>query len=199
MRQPPAPAIPASQALAQLAQDAAAEGLTMQQLVDRLGERSSGLLVLLVGMLTFVPGAAIPFSLIVLLLGGGMVRGNTHPHLPARLGRMTLHPGMVQTALRHIAPLMRRAERWARPRLPALCRGRGLRLAGLAIVLNAVLIALPIPLGNTLPAIALIWLGIGLATGDGALVAAGLGMSLLALAGDALLVLAGIEIALLAL
>ncbi|HRK95135.1 MAG TPA: exopolysaccharide biosynthesis protein, partial [Rhodospirillales bacterium] len=65
---------------------------------------------------------------------------------------------------------------------------RAVRLIGLVILFNAVLIILPIPLGNTLPAMAVMSVALGLISRDGAAVAAGFGLSVTALAASAALV-----------
>ncbi|MDZ4878894.1 MAG: hypothetical protein CLLPBCKN_008332 [Chroococcidiopsis cubana SAG 39.79] len=47
------------------------------------------------------------------------------------------------------------------------------RLLGLFILLMAIVIALPIPLGNMLPAIAIVVISLGMSEGDGLLVIVG--------------------------
>lgn len=68
-----------------------------------------------------------------------------------------------------------------------------LRLLGLACLSNGVLIVLPIPFGNTAPALAAILLALGLATGDGLIALAGLFLSVIAVAVGAGLILLGYE------
>lgn len=84
--------------------------------------------------------------------------------------------------------MIQRLERLTRPRLGALIRPSVVRLLGLVVLLNAVLIILPIPLGNTLPAVAVMTMALGLIARDGVAVAAGLVLSVGALAGSAALV-----------
>jgi hypothetical protein len=74
------------------------------------------------------------------------------------------------------------------PRGGHLLRASGLRVAGLASLINGILIVLPIPFGNTAPAIAMLLLSLGLVTGDGIAVMAGLAATIIALLIDAALV-----------
>lgn len=67
-------------------------------------------------------------------------------------------------------------------------RPLAIRLLGLVVLLNAVLIILPIPLGNILPAMAVMSVALGLIARDGMAVAAGLGLSATAVAASAALV-----------
>jgi hypothetical protein len=69
-----------------------------------------------------------------------------------------------------------------------LLHGPGLRMIGLASLINAILIVLPIPFGNTAPAIAMLVLSLGLVMGDGLAVGVGLGATFIALALDGALV-----------
>jgi hypothetical protein len=66
-----------------------------------------------------------------------------------------------------------------------------LRLAGLAVLLDAILVVLPIPFGNTAPAVAVLALALGLTMNDGLMVLAGMVLTVIALAVDAVLVWAG--------
>ena len=84
--------------------------------------------------------------------------------------------------------MIKRLERLTRPRLAALVQPWAIRVLGLVVLVNAVLIILPIPLGNTLPAVAVMSLALGLIARDGMAVAAGLGLSATALAASAALV-----------
>jgi hypothetical protein len=57
---------------------------------------------------------------------------------------------------------------------------RAVRPLGIVVLIMAVLVALPIPFGNLVPGLAVFLIALGLAQRDGAAVAAGLSLALLA-------------------
>ena len=61
-----------------------------------------------------------------------------------------------------------------------LAAPQAVRGLGLVVLIMAVLIALPIPFGNTLPGLAILALALGLAQRDGLAIAGGLGIALVA-------------------
>jgi hypothetical protein len=72
-----------------------------------------------------------------------------------------------------------------------LLRGPGIRVLGLASLVNGVLIVLPIPFGNTAPAIAMLILSLGMVAGDGIAVGVGLLATVVALAMDVGMIVLG--------
>jgi hypothetical protein len=80
----------------------------------------------------------------------------------------------------------------SRPRLSALFSGPGQRLVGLVCTVFAIVLILPIPLGNILPAAAVSVLSLSLVQRDGVLALLGYGLAVasvgvLALAGGVIL------------
>lgn len=78
---------------------------------------------------------------------------------------------------------MRKIERFSKPRLESLAKRRLLAfLVGLAIILIALVMLVPFPGTNTIPALGILIIGFGLANNDGLFVMSG---SLLGLTGAA--------------
>lgn len=75
--------------------------------------------------------------------------------------------------------LVRGAEKLTRPRLPALTGPLSDILIGLACIVMAIIMALPVPLGDMLPAIAIILLSLGVIQRDGMFVLAGAAFSII--------------------
>lgn len=118
-----------------------------------------------------VAGVGTVLGLGLVALSWALWRGDAAASLPPRVAGWPLPRATAQRLLRALARLYRLAERWSR-------EGRWLRPAGLAgerphgwlgakAGLMALLIVLPIPLGNLLPALSLLLLGLGLALRDG--------------------------------
>jgi hypothetical protein len=115
-----------------------------------------------------VPGVGNVFGLALMLLALAMWRGQGHAPLPPRVARCELSGPWAQRVLRLLARCYALAERLARPRLGLLASPRASRsLLAPKVGLMGALIFLPIPLGNVLPALALVLLGLGLAFRDG--------------------------------
>jgi hypothetical protein len=178
---------PVSAVLSEIIRAMPAEGLTLQALLDWLGER--GLLIFCM-ILTIpfllpvsIPGTSTPFGLLIALNAIGLTLHKS-PWLPARL--MNRHIAMHQLVpmLEKGVQLFKRLERLIRPRLLPLTHratiGRfNVMLLGFAgLLLTA---PLPLPFSNTLPAYAVLLLAMGSLERDGYAVLAGYVMVLLTL------------------
>lgn len=170
---------PLPRQLRQLAVQVDAGGLTVSELLARLGE--PGLLVVCVIcavpflLPVSIPGSSTPFGLLIALIGVG-IAANRIPWLPLRLLQRRLQGRLWAKVLVAAARLMLWLER--RPensfaesaplRPPHWSHGVGLTLAGLLLTLP-----LPIPLSNTFPGVAVFLLSGGLLRRSRILLAAG--------------------------
>jgi hypothetical protein len=159
-------------------------GVTLGAVVDDLGAAGLGLCLLLFGLTSLIPGVAPVFGLALCALAFGIVLGHVKPLLPERLRRWQMDRDRVDNGLRRLAPVIAWMERWLRPRMSHLLRGPGIRVVGVASLINGVLIVLPIPFGNTAPAIAMLILSLGMVVGDGIAVGVGLLATVVAMAVD---------------
>lgn len=133
--------------------------ITLGRLLEDAGEQVWGLTVLLLALLTFIPGVANLVSLATLLAGIGMMQGAPRPWLPAPLRQLTLRKGRIKELLVKVeARLAWLAARRGPRKVPSR------RLTGLLVAWTAFVAALPIPLpmANALPAVALILFGVAL-------------------------------------
>jgi hypothetical protein len=131
----------------------------MGQLLEDAGEQAWGLTVLLLAMLTFIPGVANVLSLATILIGALMMRGAAQPWLPNNLRRLELHRGRIEELL---AKVEIRIAWLAKRRGPRQAPSQ--RFLGFLVAWTAFVAALPIPLpfANVLPAAALILFGVAL-------------------------------------
>jgi len=141
-----------------LAQDG---DVSVSELMASAGEQTYGLLILVSGLTSFIPGISVAGGLVALVLGVQMGWGVPHPWLPKRLERVQLHRGRVKEALARFETWLLRLGQHRRP-------GRPLNrswLGGL-VAWTAFLTALPvppiIPLGNAIPAATLCLMGAAL-------------------------------------
>ena len=89
------------------------------------------------------------------------------PWLPAINSQRSLLRSDFQALIRRILPWLVRAERLLRPRYAVLSTPPIENVIGLLCLLLSVTLALPIPLGNTLPALAIGILALGVLEKDG--------------------------------
>lgn len=167
----------------------AAEGderVSVGHMVEAVGQRSFGVLLLVPGLLVLSPLSGIPglpsvFAVMVVLITLQLLIGRERFWLPRWLLARSASRGKYLKALGVLDRLARVVDRLLKPRLEALTRGIALRLCGLLCILIA--LTMPplelIPFGNSTAGAALSILGLGLMARDGAMVLAGLGFFLL--------------------
>ena len=158
--------------------------VTLDALLGSLGAGAWGLCFLLLGSAGFVPGVAPVFGVALVTAAICLVVGLKQPWVPRRIGLVQVDRQRLLDGLQKIQPKLEWVERWMRPRRIAVPEAVLLRLAGVATLVNGVLVVLPIPFGNTAPAIATVIVALGLVIGDGLAVVAGLVASVVALAFD---------------
>ena len=150
-----------------LANRAQEPNLTLRTLTERLGDRTFGMLLVLVAILSAVPVVSMIAGALVALLGLQMAAGMTRAWLPRSILDRQLPGETVRVALLAFEPKVRAAERLVRPRWQFTEAPIVDRINGLIIALLGIIIALPIPLTNIGPAFVVIFMGIGLMERDG--------------------------------
>lgn len=159
--------------------------LTARTLVERLSVRGHALLAFFLALPFLQPvpllGLSTPVGLAIAILGALMALGRP-PWLPKRYLDRELPPGGVVRVVRTGQYLLRRAERFIRPRGQWFHSHRWARpIAGAVIAISGLELALPLPIAftNSLPAIVIVTTAVGLLEEDALLLAAGEAASLL--------------------
>ena len=153
-----------------LAETIADQIVTLGELVDRLARRGFGLLMIVLALPTMIPilppGSSAVIGLLYVILAIQMLIGLDQPWLPLRARRYRLSSRAV-IALRHRGvPVLRRIERYSRPR-PIFVDDRiAARAVALAVLVLGIVLFFPLPFLNTVPALAVLLLGIGLLNRD---------------------------------
>lgn len=154
--------------------------VTLRALLGFIGEQ--GLLVFCAILaMPFLLPVTLPFMSTVLglpmLLIGVAIALNRLPWLPDRLLDRPLSAATLRQVLERASRAAARFEHLVRPRLLALTSGPLVNvLHGLVLIITVVLLMAPLPLvpfANTLPAVAIILLCLGMAERDGALILSG--------------------------
>lgn len=159
--------------------------LTVDELLAGLGDRTFGLLLLVLAIINVLPqppGGSVVFGLLLALIALQLLLGLGQPWVPGFIRRRSMSRAKFGAGLDRVLPALHRVERLCQPRVSWLTTGLFERLAGFAIVLFAVIITLPIPvIGNVLPGIAVAIIAIGLIEGDGLALLTGVGIGVAAL------------------
>ena len=142
--------------------------VSLGTLVDRFGDRGFGLLALGLGIPCLVPGlpGAQILAVILAVLALQMMMGRQTPWLPRWLRQRTRSVGSLARVASFSGQRLRWIERLVKPRFSGLVGNLGERLAGGALVVAAVAIAMPIT--NTVPSLGVVLIAVGLLEKDGA-------------------------------
>jgi hypothetical protein len=173
----------ASDALLQIVRNFPHERISLQDLLDSLGERSFGFLLLLfgVGCAIAPPGFATILALPLLLFSLQMVAGYDSPWLPRTIGARNFARSDLEATIKRAVPAMRWVERICRPRFEFLVGELGERLLGVLVFILTIVIALPGPGTNFPPGVAIAFMSIAIIERDGLLVFLGVLVSMVAL------------------
>jgi hypothetical protein len=159
-----------------LANDDRRERITVGDLLAALGDRALAALLFVFAfpnVLPVPPGTSAVLGAPLVVLAAQLALGRP-PWLPAFISRRSLARTDFATLVRRITPWLVLAERLLRPRLMALTHPPVEYALGVVCLLLALLLTLPIPLGNMLPALAICLLALGILEHDGLWVLAGL-------------------------
>ncbi len=160
---------PLHQRLRESAAGLTQDRVSVAQLAESHGAAAQGTLMVLLAApcLLPMPGVGTVLGLGLAVMAMAMWRGQTGVGLPPRVASFQMSGRWANRVLGLLARFYELASKLARSRLHGLS-GVGLQgwLAAMTGVM-AVLIILPIPFGNVLPALALMLLGLGLVYRDG--------------------------------
>jgi hypothetical protein len=145
--------------------------LTIGALVDAFGERAFGALMFIFALPNVIPtppGTSAILGLPLVILTFQLMIGQPKLWLPKGVRERSLSQAMFAGFVRRATPWLLKLERVLKPRLSLLARSDlAERLIGVVSLLLAIVLFLPIPLVNILPAFAISCLAIGLAERDG--------------------------------
>ena len=169
--------------------------MRLQQLFRLHGRAGPGalLVVLTVPCLLPLPGAGTLMSMGLAALAWMIWRYFPRLVMPRKVGRLQLSAPMARRALHTLAWLYEQAARVMRARLSWWVQpGHRVWLAPLVAAM-ALVIFLPIPFGNVVPAVALLLIGLGLVFEDGLALLAGAALGVLLVITLAVLTVSGAQ------
>lgn len=184
--------LPLSVVLQMLASDLNRERISVNDLLSALGDRALGALMFIFAIpniLPALPGTSTVLGFPLIFLAAQVAFGR-RPWLPDIISQRSISLENFRLLIRRSAPWLERAEKLLKPRASLLAVPPIEYLVGLICLLLAVILVLPIPLGNLLPALAISLMALGLLERDGVWIIAGFVMTILSV-----LVVSGVVIA----
>lgn len=144
---------------------------------DALGDRSFAALLVVFSSVNLIPVLP-PFSTLIfgippLIIAFQMLMGHKSVWLPKRILEWSFSSDSFRGLMRSVTPKLRRLEHFVKPRYWPFTTKNGERLVGMTSILLSVLVILPIPGANWIPAFAMVLMGLSLSERDGVLYAIG--------------------------
>lgn len=129
-----------------------------------------------------IPGIGNVLGVTMMIMALAMWRGEDWTVLPSRVARLQMSARAARWVLRLLAHVYRLAGRWSRERFCHLTVLERRTWLAPKVALMGVVIFLPLPFGNVLPALAVAVLGVGIAFRDGLAVLSAAGLALASVA-----------------
>ena len=170
--------LPTSLVLDELLNDAPAERVTLGWLIGRLGARSFGIILLLLGLLGLLPGVSALAGVLLTVPASQMIRARPGPIFPRRVAARQFETRRLAGVIRRTVPVLRFLERLIRPRWPTPFETTK-RVVGLMVLLLGVGLLAPIPLSNVPLALLIVLIAFAYLEEDGVLLCAALLAALL--------------------
>jgi hypothetical protein len=169
-----------SEIVARVARENQAETISVGQLVEALHDRSFGAIIILFAL----PNAIVPIAWVlglpILLLAVQLVMGRQRPWLPEFMNRQTIGRETFDKISEYVVRYLNIMEKWLKPRWNWLTTDTAERIIGLWMAFLVLVLLVPVPFGNALPAFGISIIAAGLIEKDGAAIVVG---SLIGLAG----------------
>jgi hypothetical protein len=176
--------------------NANADGVVvLGEVLDKAGDRGYGFLLILLAIPAFIPilppGTSGVLGALMSIVALQMLFGLKQPWFPKRWRQKVLSPKVVQAIQTRGVAMLRKIERVSHPRGRRFTRnGVILRLSALVVIALALVLSSPMPFMNTLPALGVLLIGVGLANHDLYFLSAGWGIGIVVV----LIVVLGIEV-----
>ena len=158
--------------------------ISIGALKDALPGRIYGILLLVLAVPNFIPipapGLSAILGLPLVVISFQLMLGRKTPWFPKFIARRTIKRDHLQRICTRIAPYLAKLERIIKPRLKFLVKPPADRVIACLCVVLSLMIMMPVPLGNALPALAIFFFAMGILQRDGLLVILGILIAIIA-------------------
>lgn len=157
------------------------ERIKVRDITESLGHRSFGLILLVFAIpnslpIVGIPGVSAVTGLPMLMVAMQMMLNHKRVYLPKWVADSSVDTNNFRRVMEKVAPWLKRFEKLLRPRIDILTRGHADRWLGAVCALLAFFLILPIPFGNLLPGLGVLFIALGLIERDGICVLIGFGL-----------------------
>ncbi|MDB2414183.1 exopolysaccharide biosynthesis protein [Rickettsiales bacterium] len=148
--------------------------VSFSALIEQLGTRTYGILLVLLTLPNAIPvsgvlGISALTGLLMIIFSFQMALGIDKPKLPKFIAKKEIKKATLLKALGVVSPYLEKIEPYIKPRLVILSSSTALKLMGWVIVVFCLVILIPFPFTNFVPALAIFLIGLGMLEKDGAL------------------------------
>ena len=158
-----------SEILSRIAADGTRQRISVGDLIEALHDRAIGALIFVFAFpntIPMPPGTSSILGAPLLFLTAQLAFGRK-PWLPKVIAERSMERAHFAAVVRRVAPWLARAERLLRPRLEILARPPFEYLIGGICLLMSIILFLPIPMGNSPPAVAICVFALAVLERDG--------------------------------
>jgi hypothetical protein len=172
--------VPTSVILERLVQAAPPGTVALSWLVDNLGARSFGILMLLMALVGLVPGASAVIGVLLAFPASQMILARPAPVLPRFITGRSVPTDRLARLLKRVIPALSFLERVVRPRWRTPFEATK-RVVGSVILLLGVTMLVPIPFSHVIPALVIMLLALAFLEEDGVLLCIALAAAMVSL------------------
>ncbi len=159
------------------------EKVLVGDLLEVIGRRAYGPLLLVVGLFSISPLSVVPgmtwfAAALTLVLAVQMLVGRPRPWLPKRAIQMQISRRLLVSGIAKARPFAKGVDVLLKPRLAFLSQPPLVNIMAIMVILAA-LVTFPlgfVPLGPLLPGLAVVLFGLGMSARDGVVLALGSGL-----------------------
>lgn len=149
--------------------------ICLEDVLQAMGDRAFGPTLLICALPEAIPlpiaGVSAFVAIPLILVSVQLILGFRKPWLPARIRRYSFQHQSFEQLVNKAIGLLDHLERFFKPRWHFFTHPLMERLIGVLLLLLALVVALPIPFGNMIPAIIIVMICLGMIEQDGLMLA----------------------------
>jgi hypothetical protein len=169
--------VPTSVVLEALLRDAPPDYVTIAWLITSLHKRSFGVVMLLIALVSLVPGPSAFIGILLAFPALQMILGQESPSLPRFIALRRIPTPRITRLVRRAIPLLRRLETIIHPRWHTPFEATK-RVVGSIILLLAATLLLPLPFSHVIPTLVIMLISFAYLEEDGVLLCMSLAAAL---------------------
>lgn len=145
--------------------------LTLGLILEKLGNKGFGILLIFLALPSALPlpaaGYSVPFGIVILTLAFQMLRGKSTPWLPEKAKSLKFSKTLIEKMVNALNSFFRLTEHLIQPRLRWINSRFGRSLVSVIVIIMGILMCIPIPGTNTIPAGVVFLVGVSISEEDG--------------------------------